>query len=539
MLGVLSTLRDRSRQATRNDGFAKSIIDKLVTNIIGTGITPLSRAKDKAFREIVAAKFLKWTDESDADGMLDYYGQQAQSVRCWLEAGDCFIRRRDRLLTDGLTVPLQIQVLEPELCPHTYVGTATNGNKIRAGIEYNAIGRRVAYYFHPSRPDVDDFNAAELRRVPADSVAHLYDPLRAGQHRGIPHLTAALVRLNELDKFDDATLLKQELQNLFVGFLKHDATSDLSEAIHPLTGQTYTNTDGIEPPTLALEPGIFQELGPGEDVTFSDPPDVQSGYVDFTRQQLRAACTAAGVPYELVTGDMSGVNDRTARVLLNEFKRRITMVQHQIVVYQFCRVTWRWWFERAFLSGALPLPADFFIKPDDWTAVKWMPQRWAYIQPVQDVESEINAIQAGLTTRSDVVAEYGEDAEEIDERNASDNKRADDLGLKYTSDGRNKLKPAATLPAPIDPIENESLSVANARPVYEIHMHQGDVQVHPSTTIGEGAVQVHVGRAQHDHMHPPAQPVITRVEKSLVRDEHGRPDGVIERHVPEPLHVSD
>ena len=43
---------------------------------------------------------------------------------------------------------------------------------------------------------------------------------RAGQIRGIPHLTAALIRLRELDKFDDATLLRQQLSAMFVAFLK-------------------------------------------------------------------------------------------------------------------------------------------------------------------------------------------------------------------------------------------------------------------------------------------------------------------------------
>src|SRR5687768_17896336 len=56
-----------------------------------------------------------------------------------------------------------------------------------------------------------DLDSGQLRRVPAESVIHLYDPLRPGQLRGIPHLTQALIKLHEVDKYDDAVLLRQQL----------------------------------------------------------------------------------------------------------------------------------------------------------------------------------------------------------------------------------------------------------------------------------------------------------------------------------------
>jgi capsid protein len=150
--------------------------------------------------------------------------------------------------------------------------------------------------------------------VPAESV-HLYDPVRAGQLRGEPHLTPALIRLFDLDKFDDATLLRQQLANMFVAFLSRPSNAGDAQETHPLTGlPTETDTEGN--PQLSLEPGIFQELGPGEDVKFSTPPDAGSAYVDFTRQQLYHVAAAAGVPYEILTGDLSRVNDRTVRVIL-------------------------------------------------------------------------------------------------------------------------------------------------------------------------------------------------------------------------------
>lgn len=434
IMGSLSLLRDRSRQATRNDGYAKSAVDKLVTNIIGTGIKPLSQASDLTFRKSVHVLFLRWTDESDADGLLDFYGQQSQATRTWLEAGECFVRFRDRLPEDGLSVPMQIQVLEPELCPYTHNTTTPEGNKVRAGIEFNRIGARVAYYFHPQRPgDSEDFDAITLVRVPAHRVVHLYDPLRPGQLRGLPHLSQALIRLRSIDKMDDAYLLRQELSNMFVGFLKKAPTTE-DPQLDPLTGQALETLD--DQALLSLNPGTFQTIENGEDLAWSDPPDPAQSYPDFIKSQLRAVAVAVGVPYEVLTGDMRDVNDRTVRAILHEFRRRIQAWQHQIIAFQFCRPMWKAWLDRAFLAGALDLPLSYIANPAPWSGVRWIPQSWPYLNPVQDIEAKRAAIRAGLTTRSAEVSEQGEDAEDIDAQQAADNERADALKVKYDSDGR-------------------------------------------------------------------------------------------------------
>lgn len=438
IMGSLSLLRARSRQASRNDGYAKSILDKLTTNMIGTGIKPLSQSADPIFRESFHQLFLRWTDESDADGILDFYGQQTQVAHAWLEAGEVFVRFRDRLPTDGMSVPLQLQVIEPELCPYTQNSPTQDtpkNHKVRAGIEFNLIGRKTAFYFHPVRPgDLEDYDASTLVRVPADHVCHIYDPLRPGQLRGLPLLTPTLVRLWHMDKMDDSVLLRQELSNMVVGFLKRAPTTELPQ-LDPLTnGPLQTLNDQA---MIALEPGTFQEIADGEEVSWSEPPDPSQSYPDFMKLQLRHACTAAGVPYEVVTGDLGSVNDRTVRVLLHEFRRRIQAWQHQIIGFQFCRRVCTAWFDRAFLSGALDIPLRYLQTPEQWNQVKWMPQAWPYLHPVQDVEAMKDAVRCGFKDRGSIVAETGEDVEAIDQNQANDNARADKLGLKHDSDGRN------------------------------------------------------------------------------------------------------
>jgi hypothetical protein len=75
-----------------------------------------------------------------------------------------------------------------------------------------------------------------------------------------------------------------------------------------------------------------------------------------------------------------------------------------------------------------------------------MPQGWPYIHPVQDVAAAKEAIRNGLTSRSAVIAQQGEDAAQIDAQQAEDNARADELDLTYDSDGRNSGTGAAPAP---------------------------------------------------------------------------------------------
>lgn len=440
-LWSLATLRDRARQADRNDGWAKGANNTLVKNIVGTGIVPLSKALDPAFRTAVHTLWSRWIPTSSTSEQQDFYGQQWMGTRCWLSAGECFLRMRTRTPTDRLPVPLQVELIEPELCPLEYNGMR-GGNRIRAGIEFSPIGKRVAYYFFASRPgDLQDFDPGDLRRVPAEDVIHLYEEVRPGQLRGEPHLTPALVLLWELDKMQDATVLRSQIANMFAGFLK---TTGGDSEVHPLSGLSANKTDEGKP-ILTLEPATFQELAPGEDVVFNDPPAADAFTPTFMAQLLRSICAGLGIPYEIFTGDMSGLNDRTLRLVMQEFRRGIQARQHLVVAHQMCERVWKRWMQLAFESSALPIPPAFMFDPEPWAKVDWRPQGWAYTHPVQDVDSAQKAIKAGLTTRSAVVSEQGYDAEEIDRENAEDNRRALSLGLNYESNtGAAKAAPAPT-----------------------------------------------------------------------------------------------
>lgn len=439
-LGGLRSLRNRSRAATRNDPYGFSAIDRLVSNTIGTGITPKPRHKDDTVRAALQELWDDWTEEADADGRTDFYGLQALVCRAVYESGECFVRIRPRRPEDGLAVPLQLQALEPEFVPHEKHEKRSNGNVIRAGIEFNGIGLRVAYWMYRSHPgDGPEPSAGynELVRVPAEQVLHIFEPLRPGQLRGVPVLAPVLARLKSLDDFDDAVLFRQEVANLFAGFIRKPAPEETE--VDPVTGQAVVADADDFTPMVGLEPGTMQELLPGEEVEFSDPPDAGNTYPDFMRQQLIAAAAGAGLPFEVLTGDLREVNDRVIRVVLNEFRRRIEQRQFGVFVHQLCRPTRAAWLDMAVLSAAIDLP-DYARNRRAYLRTRWVPQGWAYVHPVQDVQAQAMGVKSGFISRSEVIMRQGYDAEVIDAEIAADKARAAKLGLVFDIDAGN-VKP--------------------------------------------------------------------------------------------------
>ncbi len=436
MLATNAELRGKSRDLVRRNAWAQAGIEAFVANAVGTGIKPQSLSGDERFKAEVQALWRDWVEEADAAGQTDFYGLQALACRAMLEGGECLIRLRPRRPDDGLSVPLQLQLLEPEHLPINLNTDLPSGNVVRSGIEFDNLGRRVAYHLYRSHPEdgrlapMSGQSGMDTVRIDAKEVIHLFRVLRPGQIRGEPWLSRALVKLNELDQYDDAELVRKKTAAMFAGFVTRANPED------NLMGEGASDADGIA--LAGLEPGTLQILEPGEDIKFSDPADVGGSYSEFLRTQFRAVAAAIGITYEQLTGDLSGVNYSSIRAGLLEFRRRCEAIQHGVIVHQMCRPIWRAWMDAAVLSGALAAPryAKSRQAARAWQAAKWIPQGWQWVDPEKEFKALQLAIRSGLMSRSEAISSFGYDAETIDKEIAADNARADALGLVLDTDPR-------------------------------------------------------------------------------------------------------
>lgn len=442
------TLRARAREIVRNHPYGSSATDAYVSNMIGTGIAPKWRISDPDLKAEIQELWSDWIDEADSYGNTDFYGLLAMIARAEFQDGEVLVRFRDRRIEDGLAVPLQLQVLEADYLDYSRTGLLDNGNVMRMGVEFNPIGKRVAYWLLKQHPgDATPFTGSSAigwSRVPAEDVMHVYRSLRPGQIRGISHFAPIILKLHEIDQISDATLVRVKTANLFAGFIKtgQSEQSDLTSI------GTDEGTDSKDQQVIGLEPGLMGYLGDGEEVQFSTPPDVGSGMESFLQSEIRAVAAGWGVTYEQLTGDLRGVNYSSIRAGLLEFRRRIEMLQFSMIVFQVCRPVVRRFITNAFVSGAINLP-DFIKYPRKYMRVDWRTPKWDWVDPLKDMLAEKMAVRSGFKARQDVVGEQGYDVEDVDRKQAEDRDRANGLHLFYDTDPAQvnilgKAQPAAT-----------------------------------------------------------------------------------------------
>lgn len=428
----IQTIRNRSRDIERNDWAGESSSQKWATNLIGIGITPrFKRIKSPERRKEVADLFFRFSERCDAYHALNYYGLETLAVRTWFAGGECWARRRYRRNSDGLAVPLQIQLLEPEMVPHLNADNwpgMPSGNRIREGVEFDRRDFKVAVWFykeHPGDGTAGTIGANELVRVPAEDVIQVFEPKRPGARRGVPPIATVMARLRETGEYEDTVLQRQKLANLFVAFLTRALPTgdfDTDQNTDPLTGRPI-EADGAQG-VIGLTPGMVQELDPGQSVQFANPPEAGTTYSDYIRTQHLGTAAASGLPYEVFSGDIREVSDRTLRVLINEFRRFAEQRQWQIIIPQFCQRVVDWFADAALLSGEISA-AEY----EDVRRVEHAPHGWAHIHPVQDPQGKKIEVDAGFRSRSSVVGGMGDDPEEVDDERAADKEREDRLGL--------------------------------------------------------------------------------------------------------------
>jgi lambda family phage portal protein len=416
----------RARWLVRNNGYAANAIESWAGNVVGNGITPSSLIADSEIKAQVQRLWLEWTDESDAEGFTDFYGQQRRVAREVFIAGEVFVRFRPRRPEDGLVVPLQLQMLPSEMLPLNHNEVLPSGNVIRQGIEFDRIGRRVAYHFLRRHPGdtTDPAMAGEKVRVPASEVIHVIDPVEAGQLRGVSRFAPAIVKLFLLDLYDDAELDRKKTAAMHALFITTPAPTE------PFDVAESDGQDGER--QIDLQPGQIVMLAPGEEIQTSTPADVGQTYEPFQYRTLLQISAALGIPYAYLSNDMLKANYSNSRLALLEFRRRVEAYQHAVIVWQLCRQVWMRWMDTAVMAGALDLP-DYEERRREWLACSWLPPRWDWIDPLKDVRAEIEQVRAGFKSRTQALAERGYDAEQVDAEIAADRAREQRLGLVFSS----------------------------------------------------------------------------------------------------------
>ena len=429
VLPSLGTVRNRSRQMVRDNEYAKSAIRALATGIVGsTGINVIPDHKGE--RRL----WLDWVEQCDADGCNEFGGLQLLGAKAWKEDGECLVRRRWRKPEDGFVVPMQIQLLEADHLDHSKTGSVPGGFCIM-GVQFDLVGRRAGYWLFPEHPgEVAAISRGRLESkfVPASEVIHLYRKDRISQVRGMPELGCSLMRLRDLDGYEEAELVRKKIEACFTAFV----TTDRPAAS---LGQLAKQDDSPGRVTEKLSPGLIKYLTSGESVAFGSP-QATGGYGEYTSTQLHAIAVGAGVTYHQLTGDTSRSSYTSHRAALRSYYDLVEADQWLTFIPGFIKPVRRMWREAAALNGI-----RLGTKPDRITT-----PRKHMVDPLKDGLADKEEIRGGLKSLSEAIRERGMDPAEVLAEIAADRALLAELGLVFDTDASVtdlKLKPTEVLAA--------------------------------------------------------------------------------------------
>ncbi|HET9702352.1 MAG TPA: phage portal protein, partial [Burkholderiales bacterium] len=301
--------------------------------------------------------------------------------------------------------------------------TLSNGNAIKMGVEVDRDGRPINYHLLKTVPGEVGYwgqnGLKEYSVIPADEILHLYIPQYPEQIRGMPWMHSALLRLHHLSGFEEAAVVAARVGASKMGF--------------------YTSPDGNPPPATGdavdakgrfiqdAEPGSFDVLPEGYKLETFDPQFPDAAIEPFIRSTLRGIAAAVGVAYHSLANDPANVNYSTARVALLEERDMWGAVQSWYVE-AFCMPLFDAWKAAAVSAGQLP---NEWLTQDRFESIRWQCKTWDWVDPLKDIQAEIEALNNGLTSRSRIAAKGGEDIEDILDELAAEQQMIAAKGLEF------------------------------------------------------------------------------------------------------------
>lgn len=417
-------LRARARELSRNNPMIRQYLALVAQNVIGPdGIKLQAQVRNnsgnltKPINAKIEAAWELWGRDPFVDGRMTFL--QA----CWMISkavetdGEVFIRLVEYF--DNKSA-FALQLIDPDQIDQDYnIPPRAGVNEVRMGVELNKWGRPVAYWLWTTHPSDSYGEVRDRIRVPAEQMIHHYDPERVAQTRGVTRFNAVMGSLKMSEGYVEAELVAARTGAAKMGFFK---------MTNPESYVAPENGSSPAPMRMDASPGTMEQLPPGYEFQSFDPQHPTSAFPAFIKSIWRLIASGLGVSYNALANDLENVNYSSIRSgLLIErdgWKCKQTLFAQKVL-----QPIYEKWLACSLLSGAVVLDSR---DPSKFLAVKWQARGWAWVDPLKDVQASILAANNGLDSRTRLVAEKGEDFEEILEELAEEKKLIDAAGLVFT-----------------------------------------------------------------------------------------------------------
>jgi lambda family phage portal protein len=446
----LRTLRARSRALARDDDYFKNYLRKLKNNVVGhCGMTMKVEAqleydpnagtahgnslssKDRKLNRTVEAAWSIWCKKTYASvsTKLSFNDLERLCIESVAVDGEAIFRK----IVGRNVFGFSLQQIDPDWLDENYNEKLPNGNRVVMSVEMDKYDRPLFYHFTPPRHSyygvVRDFGIApEGKRipVPADEIIHCFLNHRPGQTRGVPMAHTVIGRIRDLDRYEEAEVVNATVSASKMGFISPDVDSPSETGAD--IGSNGENAKKETPILDKVEPGIIQKLPAGWTFEAFDPKAPTTVFAAFCKQILRGIAAGLGISYNLLTGDLEGVNYSSLRSAALDERDEWKALQHWMINH-FYEPVYEAWLLYSVGSPYLRISESDVIKVID---VAFKPRGWAWVDPQKDAEANATELEAGTATYTEVLAEKGVDFEAHMERIKYERDLIKALGLEFS-----------------------------------------------------------------------------------------------------------
>jgi lambda family phage portal protein len=305
-----------------------------------------------------------------------------------------------------------VQPLEYDRLDHYYNGkNAANGNDIKMSIEVDPrLGNKVVGYWLLNRHPGELFYIGNLRKqyrefVAKEELITLFDlRTRAEQVNAVSRMASIISRLHRGEQFDVAHVTAAIWSACKPFFILQELPTSMEfvpDFIKKAIAEGFENGQGQEGEQQdSLEPATMTRLPYGQKPFLLDPKFPIEAAEGFKKGQKRDAAAGSGTPYHDIASDLEGVNFSSGRLGENGFHDGCKILQEHFIL-SARRPHFNAWLKGYLLFGPTKIPIGRY--KELCLAAKFLGRRWPYVNPLQDVQADILAVDAGFNSRDHVI----------------------------------------------------------------------------------------------------------------------------------------
>ena len=391
---AIGKLGYNAEDLVRNNAFANKAVRRWCRRVVGYGITPQADTGDDAVNAIVDRYWKQWGRVCCSDQRLNIYAAMRQIVRTAFTRGECLIRLWDRFPEDGLPVPFQLQVLEPDWLDKDKTQVLAYGYIIH-GVQFDLIGRIQGYWLfgqHPGDPIQTSTRGMTSRLVPASMVIHHVPLERPGDVRGASRFASVMSKLRDLDEYADAEIVRKKIEACLALFVGQPTEGLDNPSVGPITDVDGRKIEQFTPGMIAYgqlgqKPEFFAPTGSGD-------------FAAHKKVELKEIATGLDQQYVVLGNDLADTNYSSFRGGAIDEKDSIDEYRWLWLIPQALDPIWMKFIDKLFVMGVIPEPNY---------GVTWNPPPFDLLDRAAEAEADRAELQIGKKTWPQMTGEQGQD----------------------------------------------------------------------------------------------------------------------------------